>query len=122
MNNYICRKCGEIKPLSQFHNDKRAGNGKRTICIDCRNLHRRIIRISKNEREALLVAQDYSCAICNTKAENLTKNLGVDHNHETNQVRGLLCTYCNVGLGYFRDSPELLAVAIEYLNKHNGVK
>jgi hypothetical protein len=120
MSKYTCRKCGEIKPLSEFHNDRRAGNGKRTICSDCRNLHRRVIRITKQQRQALLVSQDYSCAICGIKAQEFNKELGVDHNHQTNQIRGLLCTYCNVGLGYFKDDKALLAVAIEYLSKYDG--
>jgi len=83
-------------------------------------MHRQIVRISKEQKNALLVAQDYSCAICGTEAESLQRQLSVDHNHQTNKIRGLLCTHCNVGLGYFKDNQELLAIAIEYLNHHDG--
>lgn len=41
--------------------------------------------------------------------------LHVDHCHKTGAVRGVLCHLCNTGLGSFRDSPTLLARAINYL-------
>ena len=54
-----------------------------------------------------------SCAICGE-----TEQLHVDHDHETGRIRNVLCRRCNLGLGNFRESPELLARAIEYLKTH----
>jgi hypothetical protein len=68
------------------------------------------------EYEAMLEAQSYCCAICD--AEEWTTrdgSLNTDHDHKTNVVRGLLCHSCNVGLGHFRDDPELLQAAAKYL-------
>lgn len=61
------------------------------------------------------------CAIC-YRHEDVTdyrtgepRALNRDHCHSTGSFRGLLCTGCNRGLGYFRDSPELLERAARYL-------
>ena len=43
--------------------------------------------------------------------------LHVDHNHDSGEVRGLLCPPCNKGLGHFKDNPAILTQAIEYLTK-----
>jgi hypothetical protein len=43
--------------------------------------------------------------------------LGVDHNHKTGVIRGLLCKTCNVGIGYLKDSPLLLMAAADYLSR-----
>lgn len=53
------------------------------------------------------------CAICGKIAD-----LHLDHDHETEKVRGTICDLCNGGLGMFLDSPELLTKAGEYLKFH----
>lgn len=69
--------------------------------------------ISLEEYKNLFEKQEGKCAVCkNTQG---TKKLAVDHCHTSLKVRGLLCTNCNVGLGYFKDSIERLQFAIEYL-------
>jgi hypothetical protein len=54
------------------------------------------------------------CAIC--KGVSL-KRLGVDHNHQTGEVRGLLCVKCNAGIGNFNENPSLMYAAVQYLGR-----
>lgn len=63
----------------------------------------------------LLASQKNMCAICGTLNPGGKGSFHVDHNHETNKVRGLLCHHCNVGLGCFRDNPEILDKASTYI-------
>lgn len=68
------------------------------------------------EYNTLLLKQGGVCAICGTDKSG-KRLFHVDHNHETNKVRGLLCHSCNTGIGLLKDSPLLLAKALLYLAK-----
>jgi hypothetical protein len=63
----------------------------------------------------VLEIQGGVCAICGLSPETGARPLCVDHDHETDDVRGLLCPTCNGGLGMFRDDPALLVTAAQYL-------
>ena len=58
--------------------------------------------------------QSNLCAICKMVCTT-GKRLAVDHCHKTGKIRGLLCTKCNIGLGYFNDDVILLKNSIRYL-------
>jgi hypothetical protein len=45
----------------------------------------------------------------------------VDHDHETNDVRGLLCPEHNLLLGRFGDSVEMFRKVVEYLEAHASI-
>lgn len=68
--------------------------------------------LSSSEFDRMLLAQNNQCAICRSP---FTKTPHVDHDHVTRNVRGLLCTRCNTGLGCFQDDPSLLCAGVEYL-------
>ena len=53
------------------------------------------------------------CEICSEFL--LVEEKQLDHNHETDEIRGVLCRRCNTGLGFFKDSAILLNKAISYL-------
>jgi hypothetical protein len=54
--------------------------------------------------EQMLEDQAGVCGIC--KEQPFSWRLDVDHNHETGEVRGLLCRKCNMAVGLINDSPE----------------
>lgn len=79
--------------------------------------------ITQQEYETKLAGQDYKCAICGKDASDNKRGgkldpLHIDHCHESNKLRDLLCHQCNSGLGQFKDNIEILQKAIDYLRKH----
>jgi hypothetical protein len=62
--------------------------------------------------QQMIDAQGGLCAICNSRPATQ-----VDHDHATGQVRGIVCLYCNAGMGALRDDPNIISGAIEYLER-----
>jgi superfamily II DNA helicase RecQ len=138
----ICTKCRKGKALKYFYADKQKSCGKRPRCIECekektktpeykkRRSHPKYDAIRRKHKLKTygLTVEQYKemfdkqlgkCAICRVHQIELPKELSVDHSHVTGKVRGLLCSNCNFGLGYFKDSIERLQEAVTYL-VHNG--
>jgi len=82
--------------------------------------------ISRNKYEKMLEYQSGKCAICEKEEGAVIRgskiSLAVDHCHDTGSIRGLLCSQCNRALGGFKDSPDLLDRAKQYLlNSRNQI-
>lgn len=82
---------------------------------------RRTYGLGLADYEQILHEQGGGCGICGKTAEQEGRNLAVDHDHETQRIRGLLCGYCNHRLvGRHRlglDSPRRLRAAADYLDR-----
>lgn len=77
--------------------------------------------ISLKQYNLMFEEQGGVCNICkrperivNGKSKKIAP-LAVDHCHDSGKVRGLLCFSCNIALGKFQDSPEILARAISHV-------
>ena len=72
--------------------------------------------------------QEEKCEICGREISreiesHHTDKAYADHKHvEPPKPRGILCVNCNLGLGNFKDSPELMQAAIAYVKKYDGGK
>ncbi len=72
--------------------------------------------LTPEQYQFLLSSQDGVCATCGSINKD-GRRLAVDHDHETGEIRGLLCHNCNVILGLVNDRPEVLLSLVEYLNR-----
>ena len=73
---------------------------------------RREYGITEEQYNNMILYQNNTCAICKKPSH---KTLHIDHDHQTGNVRGLLCSQCNTGIGFFKEDINALASAIEYL-------
>jgi len=127
-----CYGCGFSLPLTDFYIKRTKDNLNsyrfNSPCRSCSNI--RTVERIRYQREymlylkyklslggynKLLESQDNKCAVCKLDQSFFKKNFAVDHNHDTGEIRGLLCTNCNQGLGLFMDNIDLLGCAIKYL-------
>lgn len=71
--------------------------------------------ITMADFDALVEFQGGNCAVCFKPLEVLNRRANIDHCHETGEVRGILCTGCNTGIGHLGDNIEGLERALYYL-------
>ncbi len=69
--------------------------------------------LSPDDYDLIFAAQGGKCAICTQPPGD--KRLHVDHDHETGEIRGLLCSCCNTAIGQLQDDPDLAQAAADYL-------
>lgn len=118
-----------VLPLSEYGRNAASRTGYASYCKPCHNARgrrakekaggertyhlRRRYGITSDEAHALLERQGGLCAICRVAPAQ-----HVDHDHATGAVRALLCFNCNGGLGQFKDDPQVLLAAAEYVRFH----
>lgn len=118
-----CVKCDEVKPHAEFHKCSSSRDGMNSWCKSCNNDYcakrrqgsdfkekqrayqlKRSYGITVDEYDEMLREQGGRCRICRTdrpRGYGTEKgNLYVDHCHNTGKVRGLLCSRCNLSLGW----------------------
>jgi hypothetical protein len=115
-----CTVCAQVKPLSEFYAAASNFDGLQVTCKTCTKQRRReqTIRsygITPEEYDALLASQGGGCAICGVAENPSGLRLPVDHDHATGEVRGILCSNCNSGIGMLGDNPDRVIAAAAYL-------
>jgi len=119
----VCSQCGIEKKITEFHRRSSVSCGVMSHCKSCNNHLSRKYRLSEDEYNKLLISQDGKCAICKSEDPGGRYTvLNVDHDHNTGEVRGLLCLRCNHVLGYVNDDIEILKTAIDYLSTRKSRK
>ena len=141
----LCRKCGQTKVHDEFGKDRTRSDGLFPYCRTCRSAYEKIngkkYRKSVNgqrvnraaclkwkygltlvDYDTMFETQGGVCAICGkpeiATTNGIVKRLAVDHDHDSDKVRGLLCFKCNSMVGFVRDDSDIFLKASEYLRRH----
>lgn len=126
MDTKVCGRCKQEKPVGDFHKSSR--KGYQSYCKSCSKEHKTEwlegnrdkvrwnqiwtrYRLRKEDFDQLLSDQDGRCAIC----DEVMSDPQIDHDHETKEVRGLLCKKCNLFVGWIEVHGSLLDRLNEYL-------
>lgn len=112
-----CYRCRKSLPSQSFTLDATKRDGLQSYCKPCARKQRieSLYNISYSDYELLLIEQNHLCAICQKRSHSDENPLAVDHCHNSLTVRGLLCRYCNQGIGMLNDDCEILRRATSYL-------
>jgi hypothetical protein len=130
-----CNRCNQSKPLETgFRRSRKAFvDGKQAYQHTCKECMKEIyannptikerakwrhikskFKLNQEQWEAIFNSQNGKCPICSV---NIDLSGHLDHCHTTNKIRGILCSACNKGLGYFKDNPQHLRAAADYLQQ-----
>lgn len=128
-----CPSCKETKSITEYWKNQ-------CYCIPCHKEKQRKVWNSRSPKRRLEQHLKYkysfsfenfqvmweeqkgNCAICSLTLPDLLiyedrrRGYAIDHNHDTGEVRGILCLNCNSLLGLSGDNPKVLESAINYLN------
>ena len=126
----VCSRCKHDLPHKAFSLSLGTKDGLQTMCKTCHSTDKLMRRygITLEEYKRIIQDQGNKCAICADAIYNKDDSNGrqstayVDHCHSSDKIRGLLCHKCNIGLGMFKDTPEILEKAIEYVKRDTDLR
>ncbi len=119
-----CSRCQETKPIAEFFRSKRRADGRDVYCKRCKvevnrsgqparyDWHlRKQFGITLADKDLIITDQKGQCPLCRRGLSSPV----VDHDHITNEVRGVLCRNCNTWLGAIEADPERVDRTLKYL-------
>ncbi len=133
----FCTSCQMWKPFHAFRIDRKASCGLSSHCKKCCNERQRskmsphdyrrqnlkaFYGMTPSQYDRMLAGQGGVCAACGqpeTTRNNQggVRTLSVDHNHLTGEIRGLLCTTCNISYGMLQESPDRIRKLLAYAER-----
>lgn len=137
-----CSKCQIDKTIEEYNVNRTYGSGRDARCKECLREYQRHLQstpiyraklkewtkrgklkcrygLTEERYAEILASQNGVCALCWKPPSGTLRQtrLHVDHDHETGQIRGLLCNACNRALGQLGDNAEGIMNTLNYLLK-----
>lgn len=107
---YYCRPCDVERQM-----EWRAKNPEKARIQQKKASLKTLYGIELEDYAEMMEAQEGVCAIC-SEACPTGRDLAVDHDEETGDIRGLLCANCNRGIGLLKHDLDRILNAFTYLS------
>ena len=118
-----CTECGQSLSEDNFYK-RTYKSGKVGLQHNCRKCATAIrkryhkphtsirLKLKLTQAEVDALTAPGACEVCGSK-----ERLCIDHNHDTEKPRGLLCHKCNTALGLLDDDSQRMIKLIQYLER-----
>lgn len=116
-----CTRCREYRLYEDFQKRSTSSDGLFATCAECRRFHWKSARYNITRDEVRRLESITKCQLCGGEIDFRNGSHAIDHCHETQVIRGVLCRTCNVGLGALKDSVDLVMAGAEYLLRNVDV-
>lgn len=121
-----CLPCSRAIDKLQMREHRKRRDPKQAVLAMRKHRLKKLFGMTVEGFEELKANQGGVCAICKQPETGCSgfkrskRELSVDHDHSTGEIRGLLCAACNAALGLFKDDTDVMRVAIAYLELNRG--
>lgn len=115
-----CKQCMKADSITSYQSRKEEvlASHKEKYCAK-KNRAKHLMAnygLTVEEWNQLFESQNYRCAICGSKDPmHNNGHFVVDHCHNFDFVRGILCGHCNSMIGLAKDDPDILFDAAMYI-------
>lgn len=132
-----CPTCKKNKPRTSFNKDNRSVRGfcwqcrvcvrksrQSTYCAERQKIRNIKTKYKVTTEEIKLLKKIVRCDLCGKKVSwtpRAKQVAAIDHCHDSNQVRGVLCKCCNTGLGKIGDTVATVKRALTYVTNPPGI-
>ena len=106
----ICKSCDVERRRQSFARNPRQRKSSQLKCL---------YGITIEQWDQMYLEQEGKCAACGIHQSEIDKVFCVDHNHETGEVRSLLCNPCNSTVGFAKESSDRLRACADYMETFN---
>ena len=121
----LCNVCNKTLSLDKFHK-RTLKTGKvshQSKCKECSTSVRKKYykpheymwrKFNLSEAEYQQLMKHNNCQVC---GRDITNKKCIDHCHNKEKIRGVLCNNCNTALGLVGDNVQILSKLIQYLEQ-----
>ncbi|MYC74972.1 hypothetical protein F4X10_04260 [Candidatus Poribacteria bacterium] len=117
-----CKECQRLL-IEKVYFERNRPDKYRSVCKECRKKEKpfpqapaKLRREYESKYPRPQIGDSFYCKVCQrTMIVQNNRDVCLDHNHQTGEIRGYICNDCNTGIGKLKDNISMLRRAIQWL-------